>query len=269
MENKKEHSMTTSGPIVHFAHANGIPTPSYAPLLQSLKAKQVIGKPMLAHDPKFPPNNQWSNIVDEIIEYIETHANEPVVGIGHSLGSICTFLAAQKRPELFKQVIMLDPPVMYGPVCWLVKLLKSLNKIDYVTPAGKSKYRQSNWSNLTEAIEYFESKSLYNSFHELCFDGYIASALKQNEEGVELEYLVDHEVNLFRYTPDNLGSIQGPSKVPTQIVYGQDSDASFTWILKPFAKRFKTQLMKIKGEHMFPLQEPVETANKINELLLS
>ena len=261
--------MIDTGHIIHFAHANGIPTPSYQPLLQSLSAQRVIGKPMLAHDPRFPPNNQWSNIVDEIIDYIERHADKPVVGIGHSLGSICTFLAAQKRPDLFKQVIMLDPPIMFGPICWVVKLLKRINKIDKITPAGKSKYRKSSWPSLTEAIEYFEGKTLYNSFDEMCFDGYIASALVDNEQGVELGYSVDHEVNLFRYTPDNLNSIISPSKVPLHIIYGDDSDAAFTWVIKPFSKRFKANLQQISGQHMFPLQQPLETAHKINEILMA
>lgn len=261
--------MTESGPIVHFAHANGIPKPSYQPLLQSLEAKTIIGKPMLAHDPKFPPNNQWGNTADEIIDYILINSNEPVIGIGHSLGSICTFLAAQKRPDLFKQVIMLDPPIMFGPVCWVIKLLKRLNKIDHITPAGKSKFRKESWNNLTEAIEYFESKSLYNSFHESCFDGYIASALLEHDNCVKLGYSVEHEVNLFRYTPDNLDSVKAPSAVPTHILYGDQSDAAFSWIIKPFAKRFDIKLEKVEGEHMFPLQNPLDTARRINERLMT
>lgn len=259
--------MTSLKPIIHFAHANGIPLPSYGPLLDALKADQVIGKPMLAHDPSFPPNNQWSNIADEIIQYIENNGTQPVVGIGHSLGSVCTFIAAQKRPDLFQRVIMLDPPIIYGPASLAVKALKRLNKIDHFTPAGKSKNRKQVWKNLAEARDYFESKRLYNSFHPECFNGYLESALTHTNNGVELSYLVDHEVALFRTPPDNFSSYQHPSPVPIHIVYGDKSDASFPKYIKPFARRFGAKQQIISAEHMFPLQNPLETAQLINELI--
>lgn len=259
--------MTVSKSIIHFAHANGIPLPSYGPLLDALEAQRVIGKPMLAHDPKFPPNNQWSNIADEIIDYIENNASQPVIGIGHSLGSVCTFIAAQKRPDLFNQVIMLDPPIIYGPASFAVKALKRFNKLDHFTPAGKSKNRKQVWTSLTEATEYFQSKRLYNSFHPECFNGYLGSALRHTNDGVELGYLVDHEVALFRTPPDNFSSYKHPSPIPIHIVYGDKSDASFPKYIKPFARRFGAKQLIIPGEHMFPLQNPIETAEIINELL--
>ena len=52
-----------------------------------------------------------------LIDYVERNAGgSAIIGIGHSLGGILTFLAAYRRPELFKGIIMLDPPQLMGPL---------------------------------------------------------------------------------------------------------------------------------------------------------
>ena len=49
-------------------------------------------------------------LVDQVIDSIVRQAKgRKVIGLGHSLGSVLTLMASFRRPELFSQVIMLDP----------------------------------------------------------------------------------------------------------------------------------------------------------------
>ena len=67
-----------------------------------------------------------------------------MVGVGHSLGGYLTALAAVRRPELFRAVILLDAPIL-GSLHRQRRARSSsiIELIDRVTPAGSVKHRRS------------------------------------------------------------------------------------------------------------------------------
>lgn len=98
-------------PVIHFAHANGVPSKVYTKLFDLLKDQyDVIYVSLLGTDQRYPIDNNWSNFADQVIDSIVQQSNgRKVIGLGHSLGSVATFLASFKRPDLFEQAILLDP----------------------------------------------------------------------------------------------------------------------------------------------------------------
>ena len=71
---------------IFFAHANGFPSATYGKLFAALAPDyHVTHLPQHAHDPRFPVNDNWQNLVDELIHHLEQQP-EPVWGVGHSLG---------------------------------------------------------------------------------------------------------------------------------------------------------------------------------------
>jgi len=64
---------------------------------------------------------------------------EPVVGVGHSLGGVLTLMAAAKKPALFQNIIILDPPLFSSQNRLLISILRAINIEDWVSPSGKSK----------------------------------------------------------------------------------------------------------------------------------
>lgn len=252
--------------LINFAHANGIPAPSYQPLFNRLQPHQVIALPMYGHNPAFPFTHNWRHLADEQIDFLQRNASEPVVGVGHSMGAIVTFIAACKRPDLYRGVLMLDPPLMWGKMAWIFRIMKWLKKSDDFTPAGKSKGRRQIWPDRANAVEYFASKRLFQ-FHPECFEAFCNAAIEQSEGAqVKLRFRVDVEVGIFRNTPDNLGSCRRPS-LPMKLVYADRSDATRADMVVPFGKRFDIPLEQIPGEHMFPLQQPDVTAEIIHQFI--
>ena len=253
--------------LLHLAHANGIPGPSYQPIFNRLKPHQGFAIPRMGHNPRYSCHDNWRELPDELIAYLEANAKEPVLGVGHSMGAIVTFMAACKRPELFKGVLMLDPPLLWSSMAWGAKLFKRIGKIDDITPAGKSKFRRRNWADRKTAVEYFGSKRLFQ-FHPECFEAFCNAAVEEYGNGeVKLFFDVDVEVEIFRNTPDNLRRLHRPAHLPMKLVYADRSDASLEKMVLPFCHHFSIPCEKIAGEHMFPLQQPDLTAELIHRFI--
>ncbi|MGH8747433.1 MAG: alpha/beta fold hydrolase, partial [Burkholderiales bacterium] len=64
-------------------------------------------------DPCYPVTEGWPHLVEQLIDTLEReYRGAPVLGVGHSLGGYLSFLAAVRRPELFRAIVLLDAPVI-------------------------------------------------------------------------------------------------------------------------------------------------------------
>ena len=253
--------------LIHFAHANGIPSASYSPLFEKLAPHSVIAKPMFGHDSHYPFTKNWVYMADELIDYLDLNAQQPVLAVGHSMGALVSFIAACKKPELFKGVLMLDPPLIFGLGSWVFRAAKLTGQIDKITPAGKSKFRRSQWPDRQAAIDYFASKPLFQ-FESSCFDAFCHSALEEAADGsVQLAYKVEVELGIFRNTPHNLKRYNPSKDIPIKVVFGKQSDASRGHFIIPFCEYFDIPYEQIDGQHMYPLQQPDKTVEIIQSFV--
>ena len=70
-----------------------LPSATYAKLFQALGPDfRIRHLDQHGHDPRFPVNDNWENLVDELIHHLEAHG-EPVFGVGHSLGGVLHYHA--------------------------------------------------------------------------------------------------------------------------------------------------------------------------------
>ncbi len=71
--------------------------------------------PLLGPDKRYPIDNHWKSLTQQVIDSIVRQAHgRPVIGLVTFWVSVLTFQAALQRPELFSQMIMMDPPFDYG-----------------------------------------------------------------------------------------------------------------------------------------------------------
>ena len=145
-------------PLIHFAHANGVPSKVYQKLFDLLADEyEMINVPLLGPDKRYPIDNHWNSLTNQVIDSIVRQAKgRPVIGLGHSLGSVLTFQAALKRPALFSQVIMLDPPLIMGKASLVFHLTKLLRPklADQMSPASVSARRRDHWDSRQQAAAY-------------------------------------------------------------------------------------------------------------------
>ena len=254
--------------ILHFAHGNGFPSPCYRQVFQYLKAPYAccyIDK--VGHTSEFPVTDNWHHLVDEIIDSIKTQASQPVIAVGHSLGGILSLLAAIEEPHLFKQVILLDAPLLGRLKSNIVRFSKALGMIDRLTPAFRSRLRRVHWQSRAEVLSYLKSRKLFKTFTDACLNDYIDYGLNKNEEGYSLRFDPEIEYQIYRTIPHILDQYEGCLQVPTTLIYGSQSRVVDRLDLRYMKKKYQVENIEIQGTHMFPMEYPQETANLIMRIL--
>ena len=261
-------------PLIHFAHANGVPSKVYQKLFEYLQDDyDIIDVPLIGPDKRYPISNHWSHLVDQIVDSVVRQSKgRKVIGLGHSLGSVLTLLASYKRPELFEQVIILDPPLIIGKAAFALHMTKLFNPkmLDKMTPAGLSARRRDHWESREQAAELLRPKGFYQHFDQDCFQDYIQYALTDDPVRgvVTLTIPKADEVAIFRTNPSLYWLPMPKPSMPVHLVVGDTS---------PFLKRQFPQIAQKKlgipftitqGGHMFPLERPQAVAELVKDLII-
>jgi pimeloyl-ACP methyl ester carboxylesterase len=261
--------------IVHFAHANGFPADSYAKLFAHLSDNiQLIALDKFAHNPEFPLNNNWGNQVNELIHYVETKQAEigsilPIVLVGHSFGAVISYLACCQKPALFSGLIMLDPPLITGVAGWVFRLAKKSKIIDKITPAGKTKIRNTSWHHKTDLVKYFKKRALFKNMDDECIADYVCAVTHEQQGAKSLNFDVQVEADIFRTIPDNLHKQYGKLETPSYLLTGKYTEVCIPKLRNHFIKGNACIVHEEFdfGGHMFPLEKPIQVAFRINTLI--
>ena len=255
-------------PMLHFAHANGLPSASYRKLLDRLAEHyQVQAIPMLGHHPSYPVNNNWELLTQQLIHHVENCARRPVIGVGHSLGGALTLKAAYLRPELFSQVILLDVPALTLTDSIFVLLCKQFRLIDQITPAKKSRSRRTHWPDKESALHYFKQRRLFANFDDDCLRDYVDAGLVDSAQGgVELAYQLAVELAVYRTLPHRPVYRARSLQVPVAVLVGEQSDTVRKYQYLRMKNRLNFVGKRVPGGHMFPLEHPLATADDIHQL---
>jgi len=257
---------------IFFAHANGFPSACYQPFFEALQSHghtiDAIDK--IGMNPAFPITNNWPYLVEELEQDITSRHQEPVIGIGHSLGGMLSYLLANKRPMLYSHLILLDPPVINGWQNIIWWLHKRLGLSDRITPAGSSKKRRTHFANYQEAYDNLRPKRLFADFPEASFKAYLEHGLKSDGNGgLTLVIDLDTELALFRTASDDLWRYNTPLSMPGLYLTAEGSEFS----KRPFASNLSAKAgldyRVLQGGHLFPQEHPEETAAVIAQWLQS
>jgi len=261
--------------IVCFVHANGFPANSYAKLFTHLSDNiELIALDKFAHNPEFPLNNNWGNLVDELIHYTETErakvgSNLPIVLVGHSFGAVISYLACCQKPALFSGLIMLDPPLITGLAGRVFRLAKKTKIIDKITPAGKTKIRNTKWHHKTDLVQYFKKRALFKNMDDECIADYVRAVTREHHGEISLHFDVKVEADIFRTIPDNLHKQYGKLETPSYLLTGKYTEVCTQKRRNHFIKGNvgMTHEEFDFGGHMFPLEKPIQVASRINDLI--
>ncbi|PTU78809.1 alpha/beta hydrolase [Pseudomonas indoloxydans] len=251
---------------IFFAHANGFPSATYGKLFAALAPDfQVQHLEQHGHDPRFPVNDNWSNLVDELIHHLEG-GDEPVWGVGHSLGGVLHYHAALLRPELYRGVVMLDSPVLTLADRMVIRAAKRFGFIDRITPAGRTLGRREAFADLVEARDYFAGKSLFRRFDPECLDAYVSHGLQLGEQGLRLKFDPATEISIYRSVPHTSPGRPQQLAVPLAMVRGRHSRVVLPHHAHLLRRMPRAEYHNLPGGHMFPLERPQATADLLRQL---
>jgi pimeloyl-ACP methyl ester carboxylesterase len=250
--------------IIQFSHANGFPAKTYTKLFDNLNEYKISTINNLGENTNAADIN-WYDLTDEILESVDK-IGEPVIGVGHSFGGVLTLLAAAKKPELFHDIILLDPPLFSSHKRCLIRLLRALNIEDWVSPSGKSKRRRDHFDSKSQAKSFFQANKLFKNFNPQVLNDYVTHGLTDGKNDVVLTISVEKELAIFHKMLTSFP--QDVYKVKCTLVYAAKNPilwrSDLSWIIKKF---LKLQVIPFPGSHLFPLENPESTALMIKRCL--
>ncbi|UTW07768.1 alpha/beta fold hydrolase [Pseudomonas benzenivorans] len=251
---------------VFFAHANGFPSATYGKLFAALAPDyDVQHLEQHGHDPRFPVNDNWGNLVDELIHHLEASA-APVWGVGHSLGGVLHYHAALQRPDLYRGLVMLDSPLLTLADQLVIRAAKRFGFIDRITPAGRTLGRREAFADFDEARHYFAAKPLFRRFDPECLDAYVRHGLHSSGTQLRLRFDPATEISIYRSVPHTSPGQPQQLQVPLAMVRGRHSRVVLPHHTRLVRRVPKGEHLTLPGGHMFPLERPQETAELLRAL---
>lgn len=253
---------------IHFAHANGFSAKTYSKLFSFLKDDFEIGfLERHAHNPKFPVTDGWNFLKQELRSEIESRYEQPIIGVGHSFGGILHLLVAAENPEFYKQIILLDAPIISRLSSFGLKFLKTFNSLENFSHARLTKFRRNLWKDKNEAFDHFYKKEKFRRFDADVLRDYIEYGTTENEKGIELFFKPKIEAEIYKTLPDFLPKLRGKLKVPVSYIGGTNSKEA-KWARIGFMRRkFPFDFYFLDGTHLFPFEKPIETGQLILKIL--
>ncbi|WP_395824383.1 alpha/beta hydrolase [Collimonas sp.] len=261
-------------PILHFIHGNSFPAGTYRQFLDYLRDDyDVRSLDIHAHNPKYPVTDGWPALVQELIDELAARYDQPVIMVGHSMGGALALLAAQKRPDLARCVVMLDTPVVVGWRAGLLRGAKALGLDNRVSQARFSARRRNLWPSAQAAYEHFASKQVFANWAPQVLRDYINYGLEEEQGNMVLRFRRDIETAVYRTLPHDMGRVlKRQFPLPIGFVGGVDSVECRQAGLEATKRLVGKFFRQIPGGHLFPMETPelaAATTRQMIEALLA
>lgn len=254
--------------IIHFAHANGFPAKTYSKLFSFLEPRfDIRYLERHAHDPKFPVTDGWQSLKDELRQSIESNFEKPVIGLGHSLGGILHLMVSVENPDLYKQIILLDAPIISRSSSGGIRVLKTLNLMDRFSSSRMTRTRRNLWQSREDAYKHFKAKPKFAAFDDDVLRDYITYGTEESDGGFRLFFDPNVEAAIYRNLPHDLPSLKGKLTFPVAYIGGAKSREARLARLSFMQKNFPIDFYFLPGSHLFPFESPRETAAKIESTI--
>ncbi len=257
-------------PIIHFAHANGFPAPTYRQFFSGLNSNFEINYlPVHAHNPEYPVTNNWTELVEELVNHLKQRYSQPVIGMGHSLGGVLTFLAAIKYPELYSSIIILDSPILSPARSRMLAWAKKIRLLEKSPMISRVPKRRMHWASREEAFVYFHGRKALRYFDEKALWDYVLFGTEEDQVngGFKLAFDPAIEYQIFKGLPDHLPSFRGQLRVPAGLVCGEFSYALNESDRNYAKKHHHMKIAMIKAGHLFPFERPLEAAEICQKMI--
>lgn len=258
-------------PKLVFHHATAVGPRCYAPYLKALaKDYDVMAlamRPLWADAPPPDPKRGWDLFGDDLIHWIEATQEAPVLAVGHSIGAATLAMAARKRPELFRGLVLIEPSGATWRQALLLRSLPYALRL-HLGPIKSALSTPTHWPSAEAAYAELRAGRAFRRFDDQALKSIVEGLLVNRHETVTqeitevaLEYPRTWEAHLYATAPHTLPVMTGLT-VPTEILRGRPSlymGARTEAKLKAKRPDFRFTHLTAHG-HMMPLEAPIPVA---------
>ena len=259
-----------AGAIV-FSHANGFPAGVYRQLFEAWRAQgyAVHALDKFGHDPAWPVTSNWPHLRDQLIAFIDAEVGGPAWLVGHSLGGILSVLAASKRPDLARGVVLLDSPIIAGWRAHSLQVAKATGLMPRITPSHVSRSRRQAWPSLAAVREHFAKKAAFARWDPRVLEDYVKGGFVRRGGQTVLAFDREVESRIYDTLPHHMQRVlrRHPLRCPLAFIGGQQSAESRQAGVEATRRLAGERFVWTEGTHLFPMEQPDATATEVLRLL--
>ncbi len=247
----------------HFLHGNGMCAGAYTPFLRLLSERFDI----TASDVRGQGDSElkrrgriwhWGEFTEDLKRVIEAKMKPPVIGMGHSLGSVITAMAAARYPHLFSRLVLIDPVFLPARILWLSGFTRMLGLGGLHPLAQKARRRKRVFAGKGEALERFTGgRGIFKTWSAPFIESYLECALEERgEERAVLKCDPEVEAQFFESVPLNTWSYIRKIQCPVLVLRGENSDTFLPEAAERVAMALKDGRVVTIGEttHFLPME---------------
>ena len=256
---------------VHFYHANGFPAGVYMPFLNQLNLSfdvYALNSRATHPDAGKPDHSDWHVFADDLIEFIEHNLQHPIIAVGHSLGASSTILAAVKRPDLFKALVLIEPAMVNLSTSLLLKLMpkKAIHNTKLVKGTAS---KPDSWGAKEEYGNYIKKFKGYHQFSNETFDAFMDHGIKKIENNYRLVFHKEWEAYNYTNPPYLMNKLKKLDElnIPTVAIRGKPNlfFSDQLWNKWQAKQPNAIYLENFEFTHLFPLEAPAACMKLVTE----
>lgn len=264
------------GRHAHFLHGNGFCAGAYAPFIRHLVpllrifASDIRGQGG-SEFPAIERIRHWRIFAEDLNLLIRRLRQPPVIGMGHSLGAVATYIAAASHPDLFSALVLIDPVLLPWRILWRIAALRWLGRTGRSVKAVRARNRRRLFKDKAEALQFFISgRGIFKSWSPEFVQAYLeCGLLEQDAQTAVLRCDPEIEAQIFESVPLDVWSYAERIRCPLLVLRGEHSDV-FPADAADRLKRLVTdcRVATIAGTGHFPtMEKPQECAELITEFV--
>jgi len=257
--------------VIVFSHANGFPAGVYRQLFEVWRAHgyDVHALDKFGHDPAWPVTSNWPHLRDQLIAFIDAEVGGQAWLVGHSLGGMVSVLAASKRPDLARGVVLLDSPIIAGWRAHSLQVAKATGLMPRITPSRVSRSRRQAWPSLAAVREHFAKKSAFARWDPRVLEDYVKGGFVRRGGQVVLAFDREVESRIYDTLPHHMQRVlrRHPLRCPLAFIGGQQSAESRQAGVEATRRLAGERFVWTEGTHLFPMEHPDTTAAEVLRLL--
>jgi pimeloyl-ACP methyl ester carboxylesterase len=257
-------------PIV-FSHANGFPAGTYRVLFDAWRGAghDVHAIERIGHDPQHPVTNNWPHLREELLRFIDREVGGPAFLVGHSLGGMLSVLAASRRPDLARGLVLLDSPLITGWRAHSLQVFKATGLMRRVSPGKVSQRRRHEWPTREAVHEHFAAKHAFARWDPRVLRDYVDTGFEERDGATRLAFQRDIETRIYNTLPHHLPTVlrRHPLKCPVAFVAGTQSAEMRQGGIEASRLLAKDRFVWMEGTHLFPMEKPDATAAEVLRLV--
>lgn len=221
-----------SGPLLHFAHANGFNGETYRSLLNPLSERFRIaawdarghGRSTLPTAPGLARN--WDIFRDDLLAVLDRIAPQGAILAGHSMGAVASLKVAALRPEKVRALVLVEPvfiPRTFRLMVLLQRLLPFLASEPQLWERALK--RRAEFPSIEMALAAYRRRGAFRTWPEETIRDYLNGGLVPVEGGFRLSCDPQWEAQCFRMAPAGAAGFGRDVKCPVTLVYAESGTA--------------------------------------------